>query len=795
MGQSQPRPQSVSPWISLITLRWLASVRFGVAILLLILVYASIFSALPQVRGTLELTEMAAFSHWLFVTLVVLFMATLTITTLVRIRFNVINLGVLTVHAGLLTFSAGAIWYFATKIEGDVILRSPAVEILAPDETVLTKIEPYAEGRYGTWSEVLPAFGGEVTVSVAAPTARGSAPLEHVELNVRFGANESTLALDPGETSSLGNGLRARLVTTSPRDRFFDRDRAALHIRPVGEDSFRVAPLDALPFHRERLIPSDEIVYDTDGYPVLSKRTAPYAELLGLRIPTGWFESWRLPIDVEFGAAPEAPPFDIRVTGFLPYVRGARDQFEPGGQESNPVLEFGLRSLDGESRSQRRMVANSPRDAFLDAPTPIELRAYRSADERNALIRPMKGPHELRIEVREPPVSLAVAAEIGSRIEVPGTDYVLEVTDLIPRWPMRSEGYEEANSPAALVEVSRGPTRFTRTVMQRFPQLTQDTDVDGVRKRVGLLDENIAISYRSAERGWVYLLVDGTGPELSRASTSTDPVVTIATFNTAGEVKTQLVEINQPVLIAMPATTVEFRPLRYMPRARRVLQPVVEPLETRRPNVASRSVSAIRLEFASSATPDVPPDRRWVIFSQYPDDEARPIRFVPPGSDREWEIIYSRYPRSLGYEVTSDRLLVRYFPGRNSVHSWRSEFFVREDGSDQLQAMNLFTNRTATHGEWTFFQSGAAPDNWSYTILGVGNRVGIEPMVIGCVLITLGSMYAFYIKPVLIRRRASAGIARREGRVSGASDASASPEASAPAHEPGTEAEREPVHS
>ena len=85
---------------------------------------------------------------------------------------------------------------------------------------------------------------------------------------------------------------------------------------------------------------------------------------------------------------------------------------------------------------------------------------------------------------------------------------------------------------------------------------------------------------------------------------------------------------------------------------------------------------------------------------------------------------------------------------------------------------------TMTIGNWTYFQSGAATDNWSFTVLGVGNRNGIIPMGVGCVMITLGCLFAFYVKPILKRRQAQAALerhaygpsraARREPEVVGA---------------------------
>jgi len=55
-------------------------------------------------------------------------------------------------------------------------------------------------------------------------------------------------------------------------------------------------------------------------------------------------------------------------------------------------------------------------------------------------------------------------------------------------------------------------------------------------------------------------------------------------------------------------------------------------------------------------------------------------------------------------------------------------------------------------GSWLFFQAQWDPDGQRWTILGVGNRPGVDVMVSGCVMIVLGVLYAFYAKPIVIRR-------------------------------------------
>jgi len=38
-------------------------------------------------------------------------------------------------------------------------------------------------------------------------------------------------------------------------------------------------------------------------------------------------------------------------------------------------------------------------------------------------------------------------------------------------------------------------------------------------------------------------------------------------------------------------------------------------------------------------------------------------------------------------------------------------------------------------------------------VLGVGNRVGVHVQLAGCCIAVLGMIYAFYVKPVIKRRR------------------------------------------
>ena len=81
------------------------------------------------------------------------------------------------------------------------------------------------------------------------------------------------------------------------------------------------------------------------------------------------------------------------------------------------------------------------------------------------------------------------------------------------------------------------------------------------------------------------------------------------------------------------------------------------------------------------------------------------------------------------------------------------------DGNVQAGVTSLNEPIYYNHGSWIFFQAGYDPDGQSSTI-GVGNRPGVVLMLTGCVMIVAGLLYAFYVKPVVIRRMKAAAIAK-----------------------------------
>ena len=717
-----------NPIVRLFTSIWL-----GVSLLVAILLYASIFSALPQVRGAMEVTEMEAFRHWVFVALIALFCTALATVTCVRIRWTLVNLGVLVVHAGLLTLCGGALWYFGTKHEGDLVLRSPRIELWSASGGARPFAQFLAEPGQ-RWESFMPAFGGAVAVEVLEVEQEGLLVAKRARLRVTLGGQPRELTLDANESDALpvSDRLSLRLWAAPPVEVFYDDELPALWYGQRGQ-ARQLAPIRRLPLHRERYLDEGYTLEDRAGRPSPSKRTTPAVRLAGLSIPTGWFEPWRMPIPLDTPGL----PFDVRITGYLPYVGDMTLTATDGGAREFPAANVTLSA--GGRRVADSLFAFDPARSLSDRMN-LEFRWVATAVERDALLREMLGPHELAIECLDPPARQTLAVSVGQKIQLAGTPYELTVREILPSWPLMTPGFENASSPVARVDVTNGQKSYNRTVVQRFPDLSQDIDEQGVRHRDGPYDPNLRLAFRTCAEGWAILVA---GPDLEPE---------LAVFEPSGRVTRRAVRLNEPASLSERGADLTFTLAGLYRNGQMSQLPRIEPLAGRRPGLG-RALSAVRLRLTGRGEHADWSESRWVMFSQYPDVDAMPVLVTPPGAAEPYELLYSRYPRKLNATVAPRALRVKLHPGGRNADTWRSDFLVQTPDGPARDGM-VQTNDTMAVQGWTLFQSGAAQDHWSFTILGVGNRSGIMTMLAGCVMITLGCLYAFYVKPVLRRRKA-----------------------------------------
>lgn len=70
----------------------------------------------------MEMSELEFYSWWPLRAVLLAFVANMVTATVRRIEFVFVNLGVLTVHTGIITITLGSVYYASLKLEGDVLL-------------------------------------------------------------------------------------------------------------------------------------------------------------------------------------------------------------------------------------------------------------------------------------------------------------------------------------------------------------------------------------------------------------------------------------------------------------------------------------------------------------------------------------------------------------------------------------------------------------------------------------------------------------------------------------------------
>lgn len=101
-----------------IFLRLFSSVWFGIILLALIGIYVAIGSGKPEIRASLEMTDLQFFDAWPMRLLLACLVTNLAVVTLRRIPLTLFKLGSWTIHIGIVTLIGGAVWYFWHKEEG-----------------------------------------------------------------------------------------------------------------------------------------------------------------------------------------------------------------------------------------------------------------------------------------------------------------------------------------------------------------------------------------------------------------------------------------------------------------------------------------------------------------------------------------------------------------------------------------------------------------------------------------------------------------------------------------------------
>ncbi len=767
-----------------------SSIWTGIVLLVLLFFYSSIGSVglwLPmslnifnfpdtwlqlqirQYRG-FEMTEFEWFHWWPFNLLIALICITLTVTTLRRIPLKPINYGVWMIHTGIITLAIGSVWYFGTKIEGQAPILRRAVVIEVPGAApvhlpavpgnsttvrVDNRIYAFQIGEIDPSWEILSGDDAGKRAYAVNVTVQDGQDFFIRQLLAGYPQYTEDIIRsdDPNQPMAravkvLGKPLVNEDITLSlayqPQKYFHVIDSWALYLREQGSSEWVQRPIEGLPRYNDYFADRSHVWLPPD---VAGPRPSP------------------LDILVEPITDDPYDQIDVRITSYLRYA--FMDQRRsPGGNVLDPTAVVVLRSSDGRT-SRAELVALDPnRNSALERNLVFQ---WITAEEQLQTIMDVQPPAltirvpEASIEITEPVTQLALRDPDTPFIPIEGTEFSYRVRFI--ENGLALEGGDVIS--LAAVEINGPDSSFLRWVFDD-PSRSRDMPIDPdapaghIENQSLPLDERIVMEYTPGHGPAPMTLIGG--PD--------DSTVRLVTAFAGQGPHVQPMEIGRPIDIAAGVTLALTE---YIARPRVEVRPVIIP-RSQRNRDAREQFSMIRAEVNSQGTmqPAV-----WLPFHLFTFQDAghslprmgfQPtVVHLPDG--KHMELIFGRRRLELPAPVVLEDFVmdthVGGFTGQAiSVLNWSSliRFQEQDDWGEQL---HVSVNSPQAFGGFSYFQSQWDPPDpqsnyrgMNYTVLGVGNRHGVNVQLAGTCLAVLGMIYAFYIKPVIKRRRQQAVYAR-----------------------------------
>jgi hypothetical protein len=297
------------------------------------------------------------------------------------------------------------------------------------------------------------------------------------------------------------------------------------------------------------------------------------------------------------------------------------------------------------------------------------------------------------------------------------------------------------------VQVRKGAAQFNRVVFEG----RGDGGVD--------LDDQMNLTTQPADAGISFQYLDPAGNRLLVIATHDGGEFDVVRTSADGQLEHRRIKIGEAVAVS---PGLEFTADQIIRNARQETKPHVVPRHQRQPaSLTRQTFSQARVEVRQGDWSE----KVWLRFHDFafPNvQRAQPRRFMysptvvqlPDG--RRMELLYSRWRENLPAPVALDRFVLKTYPGGDQPSDYVSRIRFFEQG-DWSGVTEVRSNHPVQHGHLWYFQSQYDPQTQSHTVLGVGNRVAVGWMLAGVCLSIAGMLYAFYIKPVLIRRRQQRG--------------------------------------
>jgi hypothetical protein len=463
---------------------------------------------------------------------------------------------------------------------------------------------------------------------------------------------------------------------------------------------------------------------------------------------------------------------NVRIVGYYPFAwmraTGWRAAL-PGEQGAGPGISYQL-SNNQESLPESWLVGSNPAGRLLEAenlPLSVEYLYHPDAERLRDLQASFDGPMGITVRIPSLKIERIYTVRPGEKIVVEGSPYTLEPMNL-QQMPMASKGYEGTASTALTVGVTRrepdGSTfEFQRMSLFRYPERSPDFVMQNgqlTRKQEGV-DHNIQIDFHDASKPQVWIVEEQSG------------AFELIVRDEKGKSHTQELKVGDTAvplgLAMMPGLK-----LRVVERAADSVAeyaPFIVPNEQRPRSQMAMEVlqmSMVELQMSGGTGNSAwTKNHIYVPFSAYaaiaregdpPGVGEKPTVVDIPGAGKVG-LLLSTVKRPLPSSITLARFDPVHYPGATRAYEdYVSTLSARNHATGEERTIVAHLNNPAIDQGLYYFQSAwdgddHAPPEKRFTVIGVANRPGIWLMTLGAILIIVGIGYAFYVKPMLLKRK------------------------------------------
>ncbi|MGH7214374.1 MAG: hypothetical protein ACREIT_06395 [Tepidisphaeraceae bacterium] len=687
----------------------LNSVLFGIALMVLIGLYIAVGSGVVEVREFFEMNELEFFNAWPLKVLMVLLVMSLATVTWTRIPFTPPRYGVWCIHAGIITLIIGMSFYYANKTEG-LTRIGQGQTVDSYYDTAQRSLYVKVDGQLASWH-----------------------PLPSLPRFKIYQAN-------------VGAALRGwDLRGIEPYVAYAGKDDGGVQQKPLAELFGWPAPLRV----------------DVSGYwPYANVVTRyvedPSADVVGVRVSSPFHAPDDKTHDPTHNHAPTRDTWlvasDPRDAARM--IAGAEVEHRTGAVGAVEIYAEAATKLH---RLDVKVGGAKPQSLFVEVGKtyPVGDGGYMLTVEGYTLAFPMSGTGEivkaLTLKVKSPTLEFRRMVLDGKELQ---TDFKLDAPDAGPMGARQKE-----------------PLDTTLQVNYRFTDTFRLAPRQGSQKYTLLTPEGspavVAILTRIDGPAGVTTLPNGNG-EIDVASPDASGGAPFMAMMRAKEQGTDGAQ-KQPPPIKLAVQRAD--------HLRRDDQVEVVPPHQRDRNFGQAGV--FQVVQARVSMGDWSQD---VLIPYLQDVAERPFWdgpvITPPGTRAKIQLQLGHTRLALPAKITLQKFELVPYPGAPAsagamMRDFKSTLLIEDlrtgDRLTGVAHMNhpVYFPAGLFGKQWLFYQAQWDPDGQKWSVIGVGNRPGVWIMTAGCAMMLMGLLYAFYVKPIMIRRMKAKALATTGARKPG----------------------------